>query len=99
MAGVPGIFAAMLDNVMAALPQGRRILSTAIPCPFGEGDIGEELGAIQKAHPDTAIGSYPRFDGQRYTTELVVRSREAAAMDAAAAAIRAMIDRRQGASV
>jgi len=96
MAGVPGIFAAMLDNVMAELPQGRRIRSVAVACPFGEGDIGDDLAAIQKRHPETAIGSYPRFDGERYTTELVVRSRDEAALEAARAEIEAMIEARRG---
>ncbi len=91
MAGVPGIFTAMLDNVLPTLPSGPVLLSVAIACPVGEGDIGGPLGEIQKRHPETVIGSYPKFDGQRYSTELVVRSRSEAARDAAATEIRAMI--------
>ena len=92
MAGVPGIFTAMLDNILPTLPTGPVMLSMAIACPFGEGDIGGPLSDIQKRHPETAIGSYPKFDGQRYSTELVVRSRSEAARDAAAQEIRAMIE-------
>lgn len=92
MAGVPGIFTAMLDNVLPTLPTGPVMTSLAIACPVGEGDIGGPLGQIQKRHPETAIGSYPKFDGHRYTTELVVRSRNEAARDAAAMDIRAMIE-------
>jgi len=91
MAGVPQIFQAMLDNVVATLPMGAQVLSHAIPCPLGEGDIGTPLGAIQKRHPQTSIGSYPRFDGQRFSTELVVRSRSQAAIDAAQSEILEMI--------
>ena len=92
MAGVPQVFQAMLDNVIPTLKTGTKMLSTAVSCPFGEGDIGTPLGAIQKAHPDTSIGSYPRYVGQSFSTEIVVRSRDQAALDAAADAVRAMID-------
>ncbi|WP_279483965.1 competence/damage-inducible protein A [Aureimonas sp. SK2] len=97
MAGVPGIFTAMLDNVLPTLPSGAVMLSVAIPCPFGEGDIGGPLREIQKHHPETAIGSYPKFDGQRYTTELVVRARDAGHLEAARAEIEAMIRSRPSA--
>ena len=67
------------------------MLSRAIVSPFGEGDIGSALGAIQKAHPETSIGSYPRFDGTRFSTEIVVRSREEVPAAAAEKDILAMI--------
>ena len=92
MAGVPQVFQAMLDSVVATLPAGARVLSRSIPCPFGEGDIGTLLGAVQKAHPQTSIGSYPHFDGRRFSTELVVRARDGAALEAAAQAIMAMVE-------
>lgn len=91
MAGVPQVFQAMVDNILPDLKTGSRMLTRALPCPYGEGDIGTLLGAVQKAHPDTSIGSYPKYDGQRFSTELVVRAREQAALDAAADAILAMI--------
>jgi molybdenum cofactor synthesis domain-containing protein len=91
MAGVPSIFQAMLDNVLPTLETGAKLHSVAIHCPFGEGTIGGPLGAIQKAHPDTIIGSYPKHADGTYWTELVVRAREPAAMEAAADAIRAML--------
>lgn len=92
MAGVPQVFQAMLDSVVATLPAGAKVLSRSIACPFGEGDIGTLLGAVQKAHPQTSIGSYPHFDGRRFSTELVVRARDGAALEAAARAVEAMID-------
>ncbi len=93
MAGVPSIFSAMLDEVVPTLPAGALMKSVAIPCPLGEGDIGGPLSEIQKRHPETAIGSYPKFDGNRYSTELVVRSRNEAALESARAEVVAMIDR------
>lgn len=91
MAGVPQVFQAMVDNVLPTLKTGAKMLSRAIPCPYGEGDIGTPLAAIQKAHPLTSIGSYPKYDGQRFSTELIVRAREMPALEAAAAAVEAMI--------
>jgi molybdenum cofactor synthesis domain-containing protein len=91
MAGVPQVFQAMVDNVLPTLRTGAKVLSRAIPCPFGEGDIGMPLGAVQKVHPQTSIGSYPKYDGQRFSTEIVVRARDQEVLDAAAEAVQAMI--------
>ena len=92
MAGVPQIFQAMLSNVLSTLPAGQAIMSLAIPCPYGEGDIGDPLRTLSKAHPAVTIGSYPKFDGDRYSTEIVVRSRDDAALKNAAAAVTAMLE-------
>ena len=46
---------------------------------------------IQKAHPDTIIGSYPKYRDGTFWTELVVRSRSQEALDAARAAVEAMV--------
>ena len=92
MAGVPAIFQAMLDTVMPTLKGGRVLLSATVHCPFGEGTIGGPLGDIQKAHPDTVIGSYPKYQDGRFWTELVVRSRSAEALAAAEKAVADMVD-------
>ncbi|WP_315919701.1 competence/damage-inducible protein A [Mesorhizobium sp. SP-1A] len=92
MAGVPAIFQAMLDNVVPTLKTGVKMLSATVHCPFGEGVIGGPLAEIQKAHPDTIIGSYPKYDGGRFWTELVVRARSQEALEAARAAVQSMVD-------
>lgn len=92
MAGVPAIFQAMLDNVIPTLQTGAKLLSTTLPCPFGEGTIGGPLAEIQKAHTETIIGSYPKYDGDRFWTEIVVRSRSKESLDAAAEAVQEMLD-------
>ncbi|MBP0615897.1 competence/damage-inducible protein A [Jiella sp. KSK16Y-1] len=92
MAGVPGVFQAMLSSLLDVLPAGEPLKSRAVPCPFGEGDIGDALGAIAKQHPNVVIGSYPKFDGERYSTEIVIRSRDEAALDAAALAVGEMLE-------
>ncbi|MFS2326733.1 competence/damage-inducible protein A [Brucella sp. H1_1004] len=91
MAGVPSVFQAMLDNVLPTLKTGRKLLSKAVRCPFGEGVIGTPLTAIQKENPETIIGSYPKFENGRFSTELVVRGSDEAKIDVAVAAIEAMI--------
>ncbi|MBO9123627.1 MULTISPECIES: competence/damage-inducible protein A [unclassified Rhizobium] len=92
MAGVPQVFQAMVDAVIPTLRTGTPVLSLAISCPYGEGDIGTPLTAIQKAHPETSIGSYPRYVGQKFSTEIVVRGRSQAVIDAAGADVAAMIE-------
>ncbi|KQS63192.1 molybdenum cofactor biosynthesis protein [Rhizobium sp. Leaf371] len=92
MAGVPQVFQAMLEAVLPTLKTGATVLSRSVPSPFGEGDIGGPLGEVQKAHPDTSIGSYPKFDGTSFSTELVIRAREEAVLAAAEADVRAMLD-------
>jgi molybdenum cofactor synthesis domain-containing protein len=91
MAGVPQVFQAMLDNILPRLRAGKKMLSGSVSCPYGEGDIGTLLADIQRAHPDTSIGSYPRFDGRKFSTEIVVRARDTAAVEAAVADVSAMI--------
>lgn len=92
MAGVPAIFQAMLDSVVPMLKTGTKLLSETVHCPHGEGTIGTSLGEIQKRHPETIIGSYPKYQDGSFWTELVVRARDANALRAAAADVRAMVD-------
>jgi molybdenum cofactor synthesis domain-containing protein len=91
MAGVPSIFQAMLDNVVPTLRTGTRLLSATVECPFGEGLIGSALAEIQRAHPDTIIGSYPKYLDGSFWTELVVRARSEAALESARQAVATMV--------
>jgi molybdopterin-biosynthesis enzyme MoeA-like protein len=91
MAGVPSIFQAMLDNVMPTLKTGAKLLSETVHCPVGEGTIGDPLAEIQKRHPETIIGSYPKYRDGRFWTELVIRSRSQAALLAARNEVEAMV--------
>ena len=83
MAGVPSILQAMMDEVVKVLPAAQPLISRTIEAHRGEGDIAVLAGEVQAAHPDVRIGSYPYHDGQRFTTRLVLRSRDAAALEAA----------------
>jgi molybdenum cofactor synthesis domain-containing protein len=91
MAGVPAIMQAMLDEVAPTLKTGIKILSESVRADLREGDIGTPLAAIAKAHPEVMIGSYPFQDDGRPNTNVVIRSREAAKLAAAKAAVEAML--------
>ncbi len=91
MAGVPSIMQAMLDYVAPKLKTGAKMLSETVRADLREGDIGTELGAIAKAHPDVIIGSYPFMDDRGPNANVVVRAREADKLAVAKAAVEAML--------
>ncbi|WP_108883029.1 molybdopterin-binding protein [Anderseniella sp. Alg231-50] len=84
MAGVPKIMQAMLDEVAPKLTGGAVMLSRTVPLDLGEGDVAARLKEIQLAHAGVMIGSYPYERDGRFVTRIVVRSRDEAAMNAAA---------------
>ena len=99
MAGVPTIMQAMLDAAAPRLATGVRMLSETVRTDAREGDIGTPLAAVAAAHPGVTIGSYPFFDDQKGpNTNIVVRSRDAAALAAAMADVVAMLAREKGAA-
>ena len=92
MAGVPSIMQAMMDDVAPRLTTGARMMmetveATGIP----EGTYATALSDIAKAHPDTIIGSYPQFHEGRFRNQIVVRSKDGAALQAALGAVDAML--------
>jgi molybdopterin-biosynthesis enzyme MoeA-like protein len=94
MAGVPAIMQAMLDAAAPTLRTGAKMLSESIRADLREGDIGSELGAIARAHPQVLIGSYPFFDEKLGpNTNVVVRARDPEQLRAAMAAVEAMLAR------
>jgi molybdenum cofactor synthesis domain-containing protein len=90
MAGVPKIMNAMMDDVATRLTRGVRMQSRTIEFRGGEGDAAKPLGDIQKSHPGVVIGSYPFQAADGFATNLVLRSRDEAALEAAYVAVRAM---------
>ena len=94
MAGVPQIMQVMLDYVTPKLRTGAKMLSQSVRADCREGDIGIELGEIAAGHPGVVIGSYPFMDEQRgANTHVVVRARDAQKLNAAVAAVEAMLTR------
>lgn len=92
MAGVPQVFVAMVEAVVPGLRSGAAMHAMAVQSPFGEGDIGTALGAVQAAHKSTSIGSYPKYDGKSFSTEIVIRARDEDSCRVAAAAVEEMIE-------
>jgi len=92
MAGIPTVMQAMLDEVAPKLETGAKLMSETIRADAKEGDVGTELGAIAKAHPQAIIGSYPFFDEKLGpNTNIVVRSRDAATLAEVKTAVEAML--------
>jgi molybdenum cofactor synthesis domain-containing protein len=93
MAGVPSIMQAMLDAAAPQLRTGIKMRSDTVRADCREGDIGTELGAIARAHPEVTIGSYPFMDEATGgpNTNIVVRGRDQVHVTAAMAAVKAML--------
>ncbi len=92
MAGVPSIMQAMLDDVAPRLQTGTKMLMETIEASgIAEGTYAAPLGEIAKAHPATIIGSYPQFGDGRFRNQIVVRSKDAQALQAGLAAVHEMI--------
>jgi molybdopterin-biosynthesis enzyme MoeA-like protein len=82
---------AMMEEIVTRLPHGVPVKSIVISAELPEGAIAQDLAEIQKAYPQTAIGSYPWYRDGRFGAQLVARSRDTEAVEAAAEAIEAMI--------
>ncbi len=91
MAGVPAVMQAMMDAIIETLPAAAAMLSETVEAGRGEGDVAALLETLQADHPGVRIGSYPYHDGTRFTTRLVLRSRDGAALKAARAALDAAL--------
>jgi molybdenum cofactor synthesis domain-containing protein len=93
MAGIPAVMQAMLEYVTPQLKTGAKMLSETVRADCREGDIGTELGAIAKAHPDVIIGSYPFMDERGANAHVVMRSRDPQKLATVKAEVEAMLKR------
>ncbi|MEM7001256.1 MAG: molybdopterin-binding protein [Pseudomonadota bacterium] len=91
MAGIPMVMQSMLSSLAGKLESGPIVKSRSIRAYLGESQIATPLGAIQDAHMDLDIGSYPFFRDERYGTTLVIRGTEADQIESAAQAIMAAV--------
>lgn len=85
MAGVPGIFQAMLAAVLPTLKAGTPLTIGDVRFEVGEGRIASELRAIAEAHPRLSVGSYPFHQDGIHGTNIVVRGIDPAEVAAAVA--------------
>lgn len=92
MAGVPKIFAVMLDSAVPTLKSGAVIQEISLACPHGEGVLSAPLSAIADKHPTVSIGSYPRIKLEGgFEVTIVARSVDSDALSAVEADLRAML--------
>ena len=97
MAGVPSVMQAMLDNAITGVKGGAKMLVANVAADdLPEGIYGDALGEVAKARPEVSIGSYPSFQDGKFKNQIVVRSRDAAALEEARGAVEAMLARLKG---
>ncbi|MEN9924216.1 MAG: hypothetical protein RL268_342 [Pseudomonadota bacterium] len=82
MAGVPSITAGMLDALTGTLEGGLPVLSQTIGSWVQESEIADLLRKTEQDHDGCAIGSYPFFREGRVGANFVVRSTDAAVLEA-----------------
>lgn len=87
MAGVPSITAGMLDALTGSLEGGLPLLSETVGSWVAESEVADLLRETERAHEGVAIGSYPFFREGRVGANFVVRSTEAALLEAACEAL------------
>lgn len=86
MAGVPKIMTAMLEDVAPRLRTGAVVHARTVRVTgVGEGDVADILGTAARANRTISFGSYPFGHGSagEIGTNLVVRGRDEAAVEAA----------------
>jgi molybdenum cofactor synthesis domain-containing protein len=94
MAGIPAVMQAMLEYIAPRLRTGAKMLSETVRADCREGDIGTELGAIAKTHPDVIIGSYPFMDENKGpNAHVVMRARDAQKLALVKAEVETMLAR------
>jgi molybdopterin-biosynthesis enzyme MoeA-like protein len=83
---------AMMEDVATRLQGGKPVSSQTVTVEGGEGDVAQPLREIQERYPPVVIGSYPFESPQGFATNLVLRSRDNAALAAALADVRQMAE-------
>ena len=95
MAGVPKIMTAMLEDVAPRLRRGTVVHARTVRVTgVGEGNVADILTAAANANRDLSFGSYPFGAGTvgEIGTNLVVRGRDAEAVEAAVVALLAELE-------
>jgi molybdopterin-biosynthesis enzyme MoeA-like protein len=87
MAGVPAITQGMLGGLDGMLPGGAPVLSRTVAAWTQESTVAAVLGAVEKAHEDVQIGSYPFWREGRTGANFVIRATEPALLENVATAL------------
>ena len=86
LAGVPAIMRGMLEDVGPRIHGGAPVVSRTVRVEgVGEGALADPLSAVAKARPALSLGSYPFYSPEGFGSNLVVRGRDPAEVDAATA--------------
>jgi len=88
MAGVPKVFACMVESVMPTLTGGVPMLSDDVLIEKGEGALAGPLAEIAHRHPEVSIGSYPRVVNGGFVVNIVARCTDADLLEAAMVELR-----------
>jgi len=83
LAGVPAIMRGMLQDVGPRLRTGAVVIAATVRVEgAGEGVIAAPLEALARRHPDLSLGSYPFFGPEGFGSNLVIRGRDGAEVEA-----------------
>jgi molybdenum cofactor synthesis domain-containing protein len=74
--GVPLFFRAKFDEVLRDRLRGPAFVLRQVFISVQEDEIALHLEAVQRAHPDLELGSYPRFDDADHRVRLTVEGRD-----------------------
>ncbi len=96
MAGVPKIFAAMLEGLLPCLSGGVPLVSDTVRIDRPEGEVAGPLGTFAASNPELSIGCYPFNQDGNLGCNIVVRGTEKAEVVAATATL-ALLLRYEGA--
>ncbi len=76
MAGVPKIFAGMLEGLVSEFSGGAPLLSRTLRVEVGEGRIAAQLHDLQQRYDDVKLGCYPYGHDGKYAARVVARGRD-----------------------
>lgn len=94
MAGVPSIMQSMLDSAAKDLETGIKMqVETIEAFHIPEGAYGQALGEIAARFPAVSIGSYPSMVDGTFRNQIVVRSKDGAALAQAKSEVEDMLAR------
>ena len=87
MAGVPKIFAAMLEGLLPGLAGGAPMQSRSVRIERPEGLVAAPLGVFAVEFPDLSVGCYPFNEAGSLGCNIVLRSQDVARLDEAELAL------------
>lgn len=92
MAGVPKIFAALVDSALPFLSGGSPVASATVVVPVGESLLADVMAQVEAGFPDLTVGSYPYFRAGNVGTSVVLRSADQTALAQAVDALKAALN-------